>query len=300
MGPDLDMKSSSRSPRPDAGPAPAPDRADDAPARSDAESKNVLSSARRVLQGLQVIAEAREPVTLAALADALGTSEVAAYRVACTLIAEGYVRQAPSRRAGYELTWKIVEMATARLERTELRTVAAERLAALAEHYAESITVAIPDGDHVVFVDKVNANRDVQFYCDIGKRLPLHVGAASRAILAHGPERLSGQYLSRTLTTFTDATPLEPDAIRADLERIRNIGYAVSIGDVEVGISAIAAPIVNARSEILGAAAIANVSAKWSDDDIRDRGEDLKRVCAEISAECAQLDQPFVLAPEAK
>jgi DNA-binding IclR family transcriptional regulator len=294
------MKSSSRSHHADAGPVPASGSADDNAGRSGTGEKNVLSSARRVLQGLHFIALAREPVTLAALAAALDTSEVAAYRVACTLIAEGYVRQATSGRAGYELTWKIVEMSTARLDRTELRIVAGEPLAALAEQYAESITVAIPDGDHAVFIDKINANRNVQFYCDTGKRLPLHLGAASRVILAHAPEHLIGQYLSRRLAGLTDATLLDPDALRADLVRIREIGYAVSLGDVEVGISAIAAPILNTRSEILGAAAIANVSAKWCDADIRDRGERLKKVCAEISAECAQLDQTFVLTPEAQ
>ncbi|MEV0229919.1 IclR family transcriptional regulator C-terminal domain-containing protein [Nonomuraea sp. NPDC050786] len=100
--------------------------------------------------------------------------------------------------------------------------------------------------------------------------------------------------------SFTDRTPIDPDALRADLARTRERGYGVSIGDVEVGSSAIAAPILNARSEILGAAAIANVSAKWSDADMRDRGHRLKTVCAGTSTECAQLDQPFVLAPEAK
>lgn len=257
--------------------------------------KNVLTSARRVLDGLRVIALARGPVTLSTLASSLSVSEVAAYRVACTLISAGYVRPAASGAAGYEPTWQIVEMSTALLERTDLRNVAQGPLGELADEYGEAITVAIPDGDHVVFVDKINANRNVQFYCDTGKRLPLHVGAASRAILANAPEHVAKEYLTRSLAAYTDATQTNPDAIREDIERIRDLGFAVSIGDVEVGISAVGAPILNARSEILGAAAIANVSAKWNDSDIRERGARLVDVCAKISRECAQLTQPFTL-----
>src|SRR5262245_57311199 len=119
--------------------------------------KNTLSSALRVLDGLRVIARARRPVPLATLAAELDISEVAAFRVASTLIAAGYVRQAASG-AGYDMTWQIVEMSRVLLDRTDLRKVAEDRLSALANHYTECITVAIPDGDHVVFVDRINGD----------------------------------------------------------------------------------------------------------------------------------------------
>jgi DNA-binding IclR family transcriptional regulator len=256
--------------------------------------KNTLSSALRVLEGLRVIAQARRPVSLAKLAAELDTSEVAAFRVASTLIAAGYVRQAASG-AGYDMTWQIVEMSRALLDRTDLRKVAEDRLSALANHYTECITVAIPDGDHVVFVDRINGDLNVHFFCDIGKRLPLHVGAASRAILAFAPQTLVTEYLTRPLPRYTDATQVDRALVAQDLAQIRDAGYAVSAGDVEIGISAVAAPILNAKSEVLGAAAIANITAKWSDEDVLERGERMVEVCREISRDCAELTQAFRL-----
>lgn len=261
---------------------------------STATQKNTLSSALRVLDGLRIIARSRRPVPLAELAAELDVSEVAAFRVASTLIAAGYVRQAASG-SGYDMTWQIVEMSRVLLDRTDLRKVAEDRLAALANHYTECITVAIPDGDHVVFVDRINGDLNVHFFCDIGKRLPLHVGAASRAILAHAPQPLISEYLRRPLTRYTDATQVDPALVEQDLAHIRDVGYAVSVGDVEIGISAVAAPILNARSEVLGAAAIANISAKWSDEDVLERGERMVEVCREISRDCAELTQAFRL-----
>lgn len=261
---------------------------------STAADKNTLSSALRVLDGLRVIAQARRPVPLATLAAELDVSEVAAFRVASTLIAAGYVRHAASG-TGYDMTWQIVEMSRVLLDRTELRKVAEDRLSALANHYTECITVAIPDGDHVVFVDRINGDLNVHFFCDIGKRLPLHVGAASRAVLAFAPGPLIAEYLRRPLPRCTDATQVDPALVGQDLARIRDVGYAVSVGDVEVGISAVAAPILNAKSEVLGAAAIANISAKWSDEDVLERGARMVEVCREISRDCAELTQAFRL-----
>lgn len=261
----------------------------------DAGDKNVLSSAKRVLDGLRLIALSPEPLSLATLATGLGISEVAAYRVARTLMAAGYVRPAAGGRNGYEATWQIVEMSSALLDRSELRTLASGPLSELAGRFGESVTLAVPDGDHVLFVDRINANRNVHFYCDTGRRLPLHVGAASRAILAGAPDAVFRAYLERDLEKYTDSTETDPERLGADRDEIRARGYAVSIEDVEVGISGVGVAILNNRRQVLGAAAIANVSAKWSEDDIRVRGEAMLAVREAIERECGQLTQRFVL-----
>ncbi|WP_456694975.1 IclR family transcriptional regulator [Aeromicrobium sp. P5_D10] len=264
---------------------------------SPAKKGNVLSSALRVLDGLQFICHSKDPVSLSHLAKQLNVSEVAAYRVAQTLIEGGYVRAAGDGRAGYEATWQIVEMSAAILDRSELRTFAADSLGSIADRYGESVTLAVPDGPNVLFVDRIDGNSSVHFYCDTGKRLPLHIGAASRSILAHYPEPVFAAYLTMDLVSYTESTQTDPDVLRADRTTIRSRGYAVSVEDVEVGITGVGAPILNAKGEILGAAAIANVSVKWSESDIAERGEAIAAACREISELCAQLSQRITLGP---
>lgn len=153
------------------------------------------------------------------------------------------------------------------------------------------MTLAVPDGAEVLFVDRITGNRHVEFYCDVGRRLPLHVGAASRATLAHYPSEFFDQYAEGALPAFTHATLTTAQQLYADRESIRTRGFAVSQEDVEVGISAVAAPILNKRGEVLGAAAIANLSARWSDEDIEARGEEISRTCQEIGDRCEHLTQ---------
>lgn len=256
---------------------------------TDPGNANVLSSATRVLRALDVICESDAPTPLSALAQRLECSEVSAYRAVQTLIAAGFARAAEGGRAGYEPTWHVVELAAPMLTKNQLRLHAQPSLRVIAAQYDESITLAIPDGPSVLFVDRVSGPRTIEFFCDVGRRLPLHIGAASRVVLAHYPDDLFEEYLRGDLARMTEGTKTEPEDLRRDRELIRQRGYAVSREDVEVGITGVAAPVFNAQGQILGAAAIANISARWSDDDVAARGELMKTACAEISERSALL-----------
>lgn len=251
--------------------------------------RNVQTSAQRVLAALRVVCMSDRPVSLAALAEELGVPQATAYRSAQTLISAGFIESVGDGRSGYAATWQIVELSSALLVRSELRSLAQPLLRGLADTHGESVTLAIPDGGGVLFVDRIRGDRHIEFYCDVGRKLPLHIGAAARAILAHYPAELFERYVGNALVRHTDATMTTPDQLRADRELIRNRGYAVSREDVEVGITGVAAPIFNARGEVLGAAAIANLTARWSDDDVHERGTAIAKACAAIGLQCGQL-----------
>jgi DNA-binding IclR family transcriptional regulator len=248
---------------------------------------NVVSSALKVLEALRVLTASKQAVSLRQLSEALGVSSATAFRVAQTLCAGGLARQT-GRGAGYLPTMAIVEMAAHVLERTGLRDLARPVLNELAERCGEAVTVAIPDGDHIVFIDRVGS-RNVQFYCDVGRRLPLHVGAAARAILAHYPPHLFDRYVSRKLVPYTAATKVSGPALRQDRDDIRAEGYALSVEDVEVGITAVAVPVFNRFGDVLGAVTIANLTARWTDADINSRVQDLTAAGKRLDALCVSV-----------
>ncbi len=259
---------------------------------------NVLSSASRVLAALEIICRAGQPVSLAQLSSQLGGSEGSAYRAAQTLVSSGFVRTADGGRGGYEPSWRLVELSAPMLARNELRSFAQPTLRTLADKYDESITLAIPVGRNVLFVDRISVNRSIEFFCDIGRKLPLHIGAASRAVLAHYPEDLFEEYIAGELGSMTSATTTSPELLRIDRAQVRERGYSISREDVEIGITGVAAPILNHDGQILGAAAIANVSARWDESDIAERGAAMVAVCAEISNRCAMLSHKPTLGGE--
>jgi DNA-binding IclR family transcriptional regulator len=253
---------------------------------------NVLRTGLRVIDALHMIAGARRPATLKEIAVHLGVSEATAFRVTETLIETGLVERSQEAGGGYVATMEVVALGSKVLNHFQLRQLVIPELTKIAEEFGESVTLAIPQGDHVVFIERITMDASVEFYCEIGKRLPLHVGAASRAILAFLPEDRFERYLSRPLSRLADGTLVTAESVRKDRDDIRALGYAVSVDDVDLGISGVAVPFLNGQTEPVGSAAIANLTARWSEADWRKRGERMHATAAAMTDKCFHLRVP--------
>ena len=82
----------------------------------------------------------------------------------------------------------------------------------------------------------------------VGKRFPLHAGSSSKAFLAFLPAHEQDHYLdSHELTALTGETITDLDALRQELEHIRQTGYAISFGERQAGAGSIAAPVFDGQ-----------------------------------------------------
>ena len=119
----------------------------------------------------------------------------------------------------------------------------------------------------------------------LGGSLPLHAGAAPRAILSQHSERDWQSYLERNapLRRFTDSTPVEPAALTALLRRTREDGFAVSDQDVTVGVAAIGVPITDYRGAVRGALSISGIREVILGDSLPMWRDELVRGGREIS-----------------
>lgn len=242
---------------------------------------NVVGSAVKVLRALRVLCAADEPVLAARLATELGTSPATAFRVAETLVHAGFARR-EAFGPGYVPTMDVVELSGLILGRTEITGLARPALTRLARRFGETVTLAVPDGDHVVFVDRIEGARTVRFYCDIGRRLPLHAGAAARCVMAHLPQHRFDAFLTAERERLTPSTRTSADELIADRAAIRAAGYAESLDEVDIGVSAVGVPILNADGKVLAAVAIASLSVRWGSEDRAARATAMRAVAVEL------------------
>lgn len=252
------------------------------------EPLHISTSALKVLKVLRIICEADRPVLAVDVAARIGVSLPTAYRAAETLVHAGLARRDENAR-GYLPSMGVVELASGVLSRVDVKTVSRLHLESLAGRFSETVTLAVPEGNSIVFVDKVEGSRHVRFYCDVGRRLPLHVGAAARAVLAYLPDPLFEAYISSPLEAFTASTRVDPEELRRDRHGIRSRGYAESHDEVDDGVSGVASAIVNSDAEVLGTVSIANLSSRWSPADMQSRGAVLREITDEIGANCTGL-----------
>jgi IclR family acetate operon transcriptional repressor len=113
---------------------------------------------------------------------------------------------------------------------------------------------------------------------DSGATLPAHATAAGKALLAFSPTRIADRLIMKGLPEFTRNTITTPDQLRHNISLIRRAGYAVSIGELEMGANAIAMPVFHDRKAI----AVFELS-------VRDPRQELAAVTAALALACGSL-----------
>lgn len=108
------------------------------------------------------------------------------------------------------------------------------------------------EGRNVVVTRQVEASQTVLYKAEISKPGPLHAGAAGKSVLAFLPFDEQDAILAHALDAITEATVVEPEALRRDLERIRAEGVAVSFGERVHGAVGHASPVFNESGRVVG------------------------------------------------
>jgi IclR family pca regulon transcriptional regulator len=204
----------------------------------------MVDHVQSLTRGLAVIRafSATEPeLTLSQVARATGLSRAAARRFLITLADLGYVR---SDGRLFALTPRVLELGYAYLSSLSLPEVADPHLERLAAEVHESASVAVLDGEDVVYVARVATARIMRVTISIGTRFPAYCTSMGRVLLAALPPGQLDDYLERAdLRRLTSRTIVLPAALRAELDQVRGRGWAMVDQELEEGLRSIAAPI---------------------------------------------------------
>jgi len=211
-------------------------------ARTGAPATRRVASVARALAVLDALAER---------AGELGTNDIArrteinastVSRLLATLADAGLVEhvQATGR---YRLGLRLVQLGRAVVERLDLRDLARRELEALVAATGETATLSVPGEGVAITIDFVPGPSSVQGVAQIGRPSIAHATATGKVMLAFTEVELPDEpfhaYTARTIT--------DPAALRSELERVRERGWAESLEEREDDLNAIAAPIRDDR-----------------------------------------------------
>jgi IclR family pca regulon transcriptional regulator len=200
-----------------------------------------VQSLARGLAVIRAFSATSPEMTLSEVARATDLSRAAARRFLLTLADLGYVR---SDGRLFALTPRVLELGYAYLSSLSLPEVADPHLERLAAEVHESASVAVLDGEDVVYVARVATARIMRVTINIGTRFPAYCTSMGRVLLAALPSDRLDEHLGRAgLRRLTARTITEPDALRAELDRVRERGWAMVDQELEEGLRSIAAPI---------------------------------------------------------
>lgn len=217
----------------------------------------VTRSVARAVAILQAFDESRIELGVTKLSQLTGIDKSTVYRLLNDLQQAGLIEQNPET-SKYYLGFGLVRLAGLALRRLELPDIARPHLRELAELSQETVNLSIStNGNEIINIDGVTSPQMVRNVGWIGREMPIHAVSGGKVMMAYLPDERVDQILAEELERFTEHTITDPTRLRKELEQIRQVGYGIAEEELEIGLSAVAAPIRNHEGQV---AAIISVS----------------------------------------
>jgi len=203
-----------------------------------------VPAADQTLQILRLLSSQRGPMPAATIATALNLPRSTVYHLLGVLIEHGFVLHFPEARR-YGIGVAAYELSSAFSRQEPLSRLGRPILAALVDSIAESGHVAVLHGRDVVYIVEERAPRRPRLVTDVGVRLPSHLTASGRALLATlPPEQLRALYPDAA--AFDDRTGAGPHTygeLKRVVAAVRERGYATEDGEVTPGFASVAVSV---------------------------------------------------------
>jgi IclR family pca regulon transcriptional regulator len=220
------------------------------PATYEGNPDFVLSLARG-LTVIEAFQDQQNGVTVADVAARTGLSRAAVRRLLITLEMLGY---ASHTGPVYRLSTRVLRLGFSFLSSFSLAALAAPVLEQLSESFHESCSLSVLEGDEIVYVARSATKRVMSVGLSIGSRLPAYCTSMGRVLLAAlSDAELDAQLQRATPMVYTPKTIFDKPALRAEIHRVRQQRYALVDEELEMGLRALAVPIVNRAGRTVAA-----------------------------------------------
>jgi DNA-binding IclR family transcriptional regulator len=169
---------------------------------------------------------------------------------------------------------------------TDVRTLALPIMVRLQEQTRETLSLYVLEGDERVCVERLESQETVRMVSRVGRRIPLYTGSAGKVFLAYLPEERREDILKKTkLVPMTEKTITDLDDLRANLQKIRKLGYAYSRGEWILEAAGVAGPVFDSRGQITAALTISGPAQRFTSERVLEMAHLVKEGAAEISTE---------------
>ncbi|MEV5409505.1 IclR family transcriptional regulator [Thermopolyspora sp. NPDC052614] len=238
-----------------------------------------VQSVDRALDVLEALAGHGGEAGLSEIAATTGLPYGTIHRLLRTLLARGYVRQESDRR--YALGGALVRLGGA--AEGMVGVWARPYLARMVELSGETANLAVLEGDFVVYVAQVPSPRRLRMFAEVGRRVPAHSTAVGKVLLADRAD--AAAILERTgMPRRTDQTITSVEGMLAELEAVREQGYALDLGEEETGVHCLAVP-VHDGDRVVASMSVSGPSDRIGAVDLAELARGMRKIADDFGSE---------------
>lgn len=242
------------------------------------------NSLARGLLVLEVIS-AEQPIGVGELSRTTGLPKSSVQRALRTLADAGWIEATEDPLTRWELSQKIRSIGHRAGDDPSLHQAALPHLHWLRDQTQETIHFGMCVRDRTMLViDRIDSNRAVRTFMEIGTTIPLHACASGKAVLAGWDRRRLDRYIDAGLDDITPKTITSASELRRELKDVRDKGYAANFAENREGVFAVG---VAGTVQIDGAAAAISISmpeTRYDATRVAEWGELAREASARIDA----------------
>lgn len=224
-----------------------------------------ISTVDKVLDILQLFNEDRHRVSIEDIQRELNLPQSTVYRYVRLLVERGFLDKVDS--GYYHLGVRLLLLSRIALHSDRnIRLLTLPSMKRIADQTGESVSLMRIANQYAVCIESIEGRYALRVTIEPGRTQLLHTGASSKVLLAYSPESKWNTMLQIPLKRFTETTITDMAGLKQETTNIRQQGYAISEGEIDIGARAIAVPLLNRQDEIIAALSIEAPSSRLPDD----------------------------------
>lgn len=226
-----------------------------------------VQSLARGLKVLTAFSREQPRMSLSEVARATELTRATARRLLITLEHLGYV---DSDGRQFRLTPQVLDIGYAYLSSLGVDEVAEPYMEELVEQLQESSSATVLDDTQIVYVARVPTKRIMTVSLGLGSRLPAYCTSMGRVLLAHlAPDDRDHRLDRSEIVAHTAKTVTDRAELVAILDQVREDGYALVDGELEIGVRSIAAPLRDRNGRVVAAMNVSTHPSRVTLDQLR-------------------------------
>jgi len=206
------------------------------------DDPDFVTALARGLAVLLTLSDKKRRMSIAQVSHRTGIPRAAARRSLHTLEKLGFVAADDARH--FFLRPRVLSFSHAYLSASPLAVLAQPILDRLGESLREACSLAILDGDEIVYLARSASSRIMSPSLNVGRRLPAYCTSIGQVLLAYlAPEEFATYLAHVRFHPYTEHTLKNADHLRDVLDAVRTSGYAFASQQMEPRLCTIAVPV---------------------------------------------------------
>lgn len=214
--------------------------------------------------------------------EATGLAKATVHRILMTLVDRGFVTV--SHQGGYLPGPKILQLAGRALQRIDISAIAQPFVDALVARVHCTVHLGAANGDEILYLIRSDSDKPYRMTSRVGNSIPMHTTGIGKCVLATYNDEALSLFVARAgLPRLTENSITTLDGLRAEVQTVRELGYARDREENEPGIGCVAAPIRDHTGNVNYGLSISTIMLAHSPEQIDAMSQDAIETADQIS-----------------